>query len=67
VKAMINPKEKIPIVSDNMNSITFRPQTINPITEEKDKGDLSSKELGNEVRNAVEAFEQKLANDNNFQ
>jgi hypothetical protein len=62
-----NPKEKLPIVSDNMNSITFRPQTTNPITENKDKGNLTSRENGNEVRNAVEAFEQRLLNDDQFQ
>jgi hypothetical protein len=64
---MNNPKEKLPIVSDNMNSVTFRPQTANPVTENKNKGDLTSREAGNEVRNAVEAFEQKLADQNNFQ
>jgi hypothetical protein len=62
-----NPKEKLPIVSDNMNSITFRPQTTNPITENKDKGNLTSRENGNEVRNAVESFEQRLLNDDQFQ
>ena len=64
---MNNPKEKLPIVSDNMNSVTFRPQTTNPVTENEDKGDLTSKEAGNEVRNAVQAFEQRLADQNNFQ
>jgi hypothetical protein len=64
---MSNPKEKLPIVSNNMNSVTFRPQTTNPVTENKDNGDLTSREAGNEVRNAVQAFEQKLANKSNFQ
>jgi hypothetical protein len=64
---MSNPKEKLPIVSDNMNSVTFRPQTTNPVTESEDKGDLTSREAGNEVRNAVQAFEQKLADKSNFQ
>jgi hypothetical protein len=64
---MNNPKEKLPIVSENMNSVTFRPQTTNPVTENENKGDLTSREAGNEVRNAVEAFEQKLADQNNFQ
>ncbi len=64
---MNNPKEKLPIISDNMNSITFRPQTTNAFTENEDKGALSSNELGNEVRNAVKAYEGKLAKQNNFQ
>lgn len=64
---MNNPKEKLPIVSDNMNSVTFRPQTTNPVTENEEKGDLTSREAGNEVRNAVQAFEQKLADQSNFQ
>jgi hypothetical protein len=62
-----NPKEKLPIVSDNMNSVTFRPQTTNPVTENEDKGNLTSREAGNEVKKAVQAFEQKLADQNNFQ
>jgi hypothetical protein len=62
-----NPKEKLPIVSDNMNSITFRPQTTNPVTENEDKGNLTSRENGNEVRNAVQAFEQRLLDRNEFQ
>jgi hypothetical protein len=64
---MTNPKEKLPLVSDNMNSVTFRPQTTNSVTESEDKGNLTSREAGNEVRNAVEAFEQKLADQSNFQ
>jgi hypothetical protein len=64
---MNNPKEKLPIVSDNMNSVTFRPQTTNPVTENEDKGALTSREAGNEVKKAVEAFEHRLADQNNFQ
>jgi hypothetical protein len=64
---MNNPKEKLPIISDNMNSVTFRPQTTNPVTESEDKGNLTSREAGNEVRNAVQAFEKKLANQSSFQ
>jgi hypothetical protein len=64
---MNNPKEKLPIVSDNMNSITFRPQTTNPVTENEDKGNLTSREAGNEVKKAVEAFEQKLVHYSDMQ
>lgn len=63
----MNPKEKLPIVSNNMNSITFRPQSTNPITDIEDKGNLTSAEAGNEVRKVVESFEQKLAKETNFQ
>lgn len=64
---MINPKEKLPIISDNMNSVTFRPQTTNSTTENEDKGNLTSREAGNEVKKAVQAFEQSLVDHNNFQ
>jgi hypothetical protein len=64
---MNNPKENLPVASNNMNSVTFRPQTTNPVTDNEDKGNLTSREAGNEVRKAVEAFEQRLANQNEFQ
>jgi hypothetical protein len=62
----MNPKEKLPIISDNMNSINFRPQTANPSTENEALQSITSREAGNEVRRAIESFELKLARDNNF-
>ena len=64
---MNNPKEKLPIVSNNMNPVSLKPQTTNPVVGDENKEDSTSKELGNEVRNAVRAFEQTLANPNNLQ
>jgi hypothetical protein len=63
----MNPKEKLPIVSNNMNSINFRPQSTNPVSENEDKGTLTSKEAGTEVRKAVQDFELRLANQDNLQ
>ncbi|MCM0648286.1 hypothetical protein NBE98_07855 [Clostridium swellfunianum] len=56
----MNPKEKLPLESNNMNSITFRPQTTNPVTENEIQSDITSKQAGNEVKKAVEAFERSL-------
>lgn len=63
----MNPKEKLPIFSNNMNSINFRPQTANPTSEREEPGSITSREAGNEVRKAIESFELKLAEENNFQ
>jgi hypothetical protein len=62
----MNPKEKLPLETNNMNSINFRPETTNP-TAYTDKGNLTSKEAGNEVKKAVESFEQSLAEEGSFQ
>lgn len=63
----MNPKEKLPIISNNMNSFNFRPQTANPTSENKGPGSITSREAGNEVRKAIESFELELAKENNFQ
>jgi hypothetical protein len=61
---MMKPQEKLPIVSNNMNAINFRPETTNPGAENEDKGNMTSREAGNEVRNAVHSFELNLAKQN---
>jgi len=60
----MNPKEKLPLEYNNLNAINYRPETVNA-SEEDTK--ITSKEAGNEVRNAIKNFEETLANQQNFQ
>jgi hypothetical protein len=60
----MNPKEKLPLEYNNLNAINYRPETVN--AEEEDK-QITSKEAGNEVRNAIKNFEESLAKHQNYQ
>lgn len=62
----MKPQEKLPIISNNINDINFRPQTVNPVSENENSKNLTSKNAGNEVRNAVESFEKGLIDPNIF-
>ncbi|MBL4935411.1 hypothetical protein JK636_06525 [Clostridium sp. YIM B02515] len=56
----MKPKEELKINSNNVNSINYRPQTTNTSAESEDKGRITSRQAGNEVRNAVESFEREI-------
>lgn len=62
----MKPKEELKINSNNVNSINYRPQTTSTSAESEDKGSITSRQAGNEVRNAVESFEREIASQSKF-
>ncbi|ERI90021.1 hypothetical protein HMPREF1982_04288 [Clostridiales bacterium oral taxon 876 str. F0540] len=62
----MKPKEEFKINPNNINFINYRPQSTNTSADMEDKGSITSREAGNEVRNAVESFERQIVSRSKF-